>query len=1090
MLTNAPGISIDECGVAAVNRPHAYSDWSQFPTPTWVENTNLVAESLSDPIVTNLTFQSWNPGMFSASSIFNQVRVQVQHSGTNILDSLNLRMCDVHDRTFLVYCERTNSAIAMKMYLAAFNSANTNFSNFTNDISLTNNEIESYTLPSSYNDSFSINVTITRYRSQGNPDVISRSMSIGYGDLNALCLNFGRVSQEMLEPLAQNVWDTESAIQQTPSLTNTLTASQLQGPLIYLMGMSYYQKVDHFIPLNAQLHGRTPVTDIGIGLSKIIAKKNGSGGLPSGPIVYNQPAVDMAYNERIMAEAPTDLANSGQELNYANDNFNILLVADGSAKEHVTINNFFQQVDAVSTVKLLQLTAQRHSENPAKYNDIVLVNSDNYLSVQTNLDILFPGSFNGGQPNLMDPSIWGFVVSAVTASPENQAFVTYGNTTNETGSYCGTGALIINNNGSYWALISGLANGGWGAYIPDDSFDNANFDNIWLGTDGDGNYAVNFTPPGIDYQPLAFDNFDPSQTLDMFNYANNNFLQYTPFDTQWTFQSANYLGGGAGSLPLNGAFANDLLNSENSGFLGWLSDALGQTWAAVKDPVHVVTGEFYVDTVDLTLEGPLRLQVRRNYSSLNLANNEFGSGWKLSFTPYISIATNNTEMYAAEPDGSVLAYAPTATNANVWLPTLPLNPQLVNNRKQGIGSTANLLLSKIVQTNLTGITNYFLYSPNGDVRTYITESFSISNVVTRTRPYLTKWLDSCGNSLRFTFGTNAQATDYGQLARVDSSSGAYIQFTYDIYGHILRALSNDGREVDYQYDDYGDLAAVTLPDASEIDYQYSHGYQSVTNSYKVNGNNHTLITQQPYSLHLLSTETDPDGRILQNIFDSQRRVIVQESTVAADGGLATNATFTYSNNFVLTNAVTNTISGYTLLADAFNNVTRYDYTNNRITLITDPLNQTIEQDWYDENPTLPGAYPRSLWKTKDKRGLWTTNKYDSFGNITNQVISGNLTGQTGTQAATTRAHAGIRAELRHLLRPARLARPDQEGQDDDARLRRTVSEDRAALWRPRPYFGGDLGARNRLRRRPRRLSDLQRPGDARLRLSPGANLPR
>src|SRR5665213_1278811 len=771
--------------------------------------------------------------------------------------------------------------------------------------------------------------------------------------------------------------------------------AQYQGPLMYLMGMSYYQKVDHFIPVNAQIHDRSPISDIVIGLAKLIAKMTNNPSthqleFPYGSMIYNQPSVDMEYNELVMAEAPTALAESGTELNYANDSFNILTIADGSAKEHVIINKFFNQVDAVSTVKLLQLTAQRHKANPANYDIFVI----NYNNVFTNDDL-----FTLKTINLPDSSVWNQVKSAVLGSVESQAFITPGYVTNNTGSYNGMGALVINQQqGSYAAMITGAGNGGWGDYVPDGSFQNWNLANIWLGSDGGGDYSVNFTPPSLSYQPLAFDSFDPSQTLAIYNDAENNFLQYTAFNTDWAFQSAAFLGSGVAGQPLNTVFANDLVASQNSGFLGCLSDALGQAWSAVKDPVHVVTGEFYVDTADLTLVGPLPLEVRRNYSSLNLADNEFGTGWKLSFTPYISVTTNGTEMYAAEPDGSVLAY--TSTNGSVWIPTLPQNPQLVNNRKQGIGSTANLLLTRIVETNQSGTTNLYLYSPNGDIRTYQVESFSISNVISRTRPYLLTWLDARGNSLNFSYGTNSQATDYGQLARVDSSSGAYIQFTYDIYGHILRALSNDGREVDYQYDDYGDLVTVTLPDASEINYQYSHGYQPVTNSYVANGTHYTNVVQQVYSFHLLTTKTDPDGRILDNTYDSQRRVIAQASTVGADDTLVTNATFVYSNNFVLTNAVTNTISGYTLLADAVGNVTTYNYTNSRITLITDPLNQTIEQDWFDENPSLPGAYPRSLWKTKDKRGLWTFFQYDGFGNITNTITSGSLTGQGGTQTAT------------------------------------------------------------------------------------------
>jgi YD repeat-containing protein len=998
LLTNAPGVSFDELGVQAVNRPHVYATWSDFPTPTWVAGTNWVAESLSDPVITNPGFATWNPSIPHGNNIFNTADIQVNWGVTNLMDTLTLRLCDLHDRTFLVYGERTNAAVnpngpvLLKMKLAAYRPGITNISGFTNDANLLNNELQSIVLTpnstaSAYGSGLTIQVTLNQYSTLAANFVQTRIMPIAQGNLNAICLNYGRVSEEMLEPLAQNIWNVENQIQQTPSITNSLTADQYQGPLMYLMGMSYYQKVDHFIPVNAQIHGLSPVEDFAVGLAKLICKMNSPNtstpSFPSGPMIYNQPAVDMEYYHIIMGETLTARPDSGVEPNNANNSFSLLEIVDASAKEHVAINQFFNQADAISTVRLLQLTAQRYNANNNNSN-IVFLNYNNFAANAVTNDM----------------GIWNQVLAAVINSPESQALMTPYNTTNNTGSYSGIGALVINNNGTYAALISGAGNGGWGEDMPDNSFADDNLADVSLDDGGDGNYSVDFTEPSVNYQPLAPDDFDPFTTLDVLSQANNNFLQFTPFDTSWTFQSASFLGDNISGINFNNAFASSVLSSQNSGFLGFLSDALSQFGSAVKDPVHVVTGEFYVDTVDLSLVGPLPLEIRRNYSSLNLANNEFGTGWKLSFTPYISVATNGAEMYAAEPDGSVLAYTRSATNGNLWIATTAQNPQLVNNRKQGIGSTANLFLTRIVQTNQSGITNYFLYSPNGDLRTYLMESFSISNVISRTRPYLTTWRDARGNALYFSYGTNSQATDYGQLARVDSSSGAYVQFAYDIYGHILRAFSNDGREVDYQYDDYGDLMTVTLPDASEINYQYGHGYQPVTNNYTANGQNYTSITEQVYSFHLLTTKTDPDGRILENTYDSQRRVVAQAATAGVDGSLVTNATFVYLNNFVLTNAVTNTISGSTRLADVFGNVTVYNYTNSRITLITDPLQQTIEQDWYDENPELPGYYPRSLWRTKDKRGLWTSFQYDAFGNVTNTITTGNLTGQGATQTAT------------------------------------------------------------------------------------------
>src|SRR5258708_21761779 len=180
-------------------------------------------------------------------------------------------------------------------------------------------------------------------------------MSINEGDLNALCLNFGRVTKEMLEPLAQPVGDGERAISQSPAITNSLTVDQYHGPLTYLMGMAYHEKVNRFMPTLSRLHGRAPVTTIAIGTSRLIAKRNSDGSFPSGPMIYVQPSVDMFFNERYSARMPTTRPDSGEAINNANDSFNLLLIVDGSAKEHDIINSFYKQADAISTVRLLQL---------------------------------------------------------------------------------------------------------------------------------------------------------------------------------------------------------------------------------------------------------------------------------------------------------------------------------------------------------------------------------------------------------------------------------------------------------------------------------------------------------------------------------------------------------------------------------------------------------------------------------------------------------------------------------------------------------------------------------------------------------------
>jgi YD repeat-containing protein len=116
----------------------------------------------------------------------------------------------------------------------------------------------------------------------------------------------------------------------------------------------------------------------------------------------------------------------------------------------------------------------------------------------------------------------------------------------------------------------------------------------------------------------------------------------------------------------------------------------------------------------------------------------------------------------------------------------------------------------------------------------------------------------------------------------------------------------------------------------------------------------------------------------------------------------TNATFAYSNNFVLTNSFTNTITGYTLITDVFGKTTRYGYGNGQITNVLDPLGFSFSQEWYADNASPPG-YPRSVKKQTDRRGLVTEYQYDTFGNITNTITTGSLTGPGGVETASERA---------------------------------------------------------------------------------------
>ena len=192
------------------------------------------------------------------------------------------------------------------------------------------------------------------------------------------------------------------------------------------------------------------------------------------------------------------------------------------------------------------------------------------------------------------------------------------------------------------------------------------------------------TTPSLDYQTTLTQIQDGQFVL-------------SPYDTSLNNQeSAQYNVPTSGTPSQNYAAAYQA--DQQQGNVGNVSLALDQQFVGLSDPVQDITGEFHVDETDLQLPGPMPLALRRNYSSQNLADNQFGAGWKLSIMPYLAVAIGGTNIYAADMDGAVLAYVQTATNANVWMPTLAANPQLNNNTTAGVGGLANRLRDRIVQT--------------------------------------------------------------------------------------------------------------------------------------------------------------------------------------------------------------------------------------------------------------------------------------------------------------------------------------------------------------------------------------------------------
>ena len=151
----------------------------------------------------------------------------------------------------------------------------------------------------------------------------------------------------------------------------------------------------------------------------------------------------------------------------------------------------------------------------------------------------------------------------------------------------------------------------------------------------------------------------------------------------------------------------------------------------------------------------------------------------MSDVPFLSVGTNSTLIYAAEMDGTMVAYHQTSTNANVWLPQPQDNPTLNNNSTIGIGSIGNLFNNRLQLATPGGTNIYTLSGADGSARTFTVASYPVGTL-TRQRPYMNTWQDNRGNFYTFQYGTDSTQTGYGEIAASRAatviSSGLFMTF--------------------------------------------------------------------------------------------------------------------------------------------------------------------------------------------------------------------------------------------------------------------------------------------------------------------------
>jgi RHS repeat-associated protein len=1007
------GLTTDDVGINWVDRPHNNYSWTDFPQP-WSTATNAVT---SNSLVASLS---------SVTNAFNTFQCFVYSdrngNGTNdagepFLDTGVLRMPDLHNRRIMLKTTQTGSNThSISLTLEAMRPGATNVEAFPTNGAMILKQSVSANLGSTddnlrfrvvYNRNRALpagfSVTNTPFLNVVDTQKIQDERPLRKGDAAVLCLNFGRVTQDMINVQAQNYWNAQQAVlANTNAVMDNDTAI---GTPLYIAGMTYYQRISDFREILEPLQKQNEVSFFAYGFSKMSPQRTTNGLLPTNGVVnLLYPNVDMCF--QYLASVDNATANPGNGLQYSQSFSDLLhlLIGEISAQEHTVLNDFYKIADSASTVHLLHASQQQGKQ-------IISLNSTNYTTAG-NVSYSFGGT-NKTLSAWAGADMWRSITNALTPYATNntngntmasfaQVYITPGPIVCASNSYAGVGAFVLNQGGiSAAALITqnmtnAPINGAYGYKFTASSYSLNSFP-AWQSTldvsGGRSSFAI--------YAPTISNPTFTTGNTSLFSLGTTvsnlaaGLSVFTPVMSMYADQfktTFSYNPTGTTASISSSVFSS----SQSSGWMGvssYFGNMFSQVGKAVMDPVDVIRGIFYVNDTDMTVPGPMPIKLSRNYDSQNLANNEFGFGWKMGYFAYLAAMTNSSVMYAAEMDGSVIAYSLKSGTTNTWVPMASNNPSLCNQRGDSVGSVFNPFNNKIVVTGAGTNAVYTLTGADGSVRTFNVASYPTpgTNGVSRQRPYLKTWLDPQSNSLSFSFGTDTNSPDYGFLNRITACNGNFLQLNYDIYGHIISANAADGRRVGYAYDTYGDLVSVTRPDSSVIEYSYSHKPNTGTNATGY------------YSEHLLTQETKPGGRLLVNSYDTKGRVTQQKATVGASGALTVNATLAYNTT---TNA-DGTLSGTNTVTDAYSHTTSYTIAGGQITKVIDPLGQNVTTTWYSAGSTNSGAYQRSLATRVDKRGLSTTYLYDSKGNLTNTSVTGNITGSGTTTAATSTTYNSL-----------------------------------------------------------------------------------
>lgn len=222
--------------------------------------------------------------------------------------------------------------------------------------------------------------------------------------------------------------------------------------------------------------------------------------------------------------------------------------------------------------------------------------------------------------------------------------------------------------------------------------------------------------------------------------------------------------------------------------------------ATAGDPIDLLTGRFTYAETDIAITDVLPITLGRNYRPSDLVKREFGIGTSAGFMYRLAQRNSYAQMQLVLPNGTPLIFDKTSGSGayGTWRYT---------GKHAFAGAT--------IASESAGGYKYRLTLRDGSQMTF--EAHSPNRIQTVQ--------DRFGNAIEYQY-------DAGNVSRILSPNGRYIDLNYDTKNRITSAVDPMGATWRYEYDARGMLATVVFPDSTTRTYNYkAYGTQLVTHPY-------------------------------------------------------------------------------------------------------------------------------------------------------------------------------------------------------------------------------------------------------------------